>query len=504
MSWDELEDAYETQAIITGQLDHKVERGYMIRFGDIMGFAPRYRFDLCEYEEIPGHFVNEPIPFVVLSLDPDNDHLVVSRIDAITGIYASFLESLHKNQVIEGVVSSVMDKLVTVDLGGLTCLISRNEISWQPFYHPAELLAVGDRVNVKLLKVVPGKAYITASLKQLDSSCWQQFTDEYELGSVVTVQISNVTEFGYFVTYNNQLSGILHWSELSWKPRSKQHVMTYSKGDLLEVKVSDLDFEKQRVSFSLKAMLPDPAEKVFSEYQVGDRVTGIIRSRTDFGLFVEIAEDFNGLLHFSNLSWYTNSKNNLVNFRAGMSVSCEIIDIDKDNERVGLGLKQLRENPFAEQPSPQSIDKATDFPRSVSIVVSSFFQANCHNQVVALLNELKHKMRQHVDIQVDSLFFDDDEVPHPDIVVVLVSDDFFSSETHQSLVAYLDRLQEPAPLIIPIVADVISDDISDPLLDIAVLPADAKPLQQWRVKSAYWATINKAFTKSVRYVAGLK
>ena len=502
--WDDLIEAYNSESIIFGSIDHKVERGYMIRFGNILGFSPRYRFDLCDYDAVPDMFIDEPLPFVVLSLDPDNEHLVVSRLDAITETHSEYLASLGKNQVVQGVISSVMESLVTVDLGGLTCLVSRNEVSWQPFNHPADVLDVGDEVSVKLLKVVPGKAYMTASLKQLDNSCWQKFVGEHKVGSVVTVQVSNVTEFGYFVTYENRLSGILHWSELSWKPRSKQNVMTYDKGDLLEVKVSDLDFSKQRVSFSLKAMQPDPAEKVFSEYQVGDIVSGVIRSRTDFGLFVEIAENFNGLLHFSNLSWFTNSKNNLVNFRSGMPVRCKIIDIDKDNERVGLGLKQLCENPFSIQPSLQSEEKSPEFPRTVRIAVSSFFQANCHNQIVGMLNELKHKMRQHIDLHVDSLFFDGDEIELPDILVVLVSDDFFSSDANKALNNYLSTVDGITPLLIPIVADTISPAESDPLLKVAGLPVDGKPLQQWRVKSAYWSTVNKALTKSVRYVAGMK
>jgi len=351
---------------------------------------------------------------------------------------------------------------------------------------------------------VPGKAYLTASLKQLDNTCWQAFVDEHDVGSVVTVRVTNVTEFGYFVTYENQLSGILHWSEISWKPRSKQSVMTYSKGDVLEVKVSDLDFEKQRVSFSLKAMQPDPAEIVFSEYQVGDIVTGVIRSRTDFGLFVEIAENFNGLLHFSNLSWFSNSKNNLVNFRAGMPIRCMIIDIDKDNERVGLGLKQLYQNPLEIQPSVHSLEKSPDFPREVRVAVSSFFQANCHNQVVGLLTDIQQKMRQHINLQVDNVFFDHQEIVLPDILVVLISDDFFASEANQVFRAYLASIKGTPPLILPIVADVVSETQKDPLLELAGLPVDGKPLQQWRVKSAYWSTVNKALTKSVRYVAGLK
>ena len=502
--WGELVEAYNSETIISGYVDHKVERGYMIRFGDILGFAPRYRFDLCDYDIVPDIFIDEPLPFIVLSLDPDNEHLVVSRLDAIAETHSDYLTSLSKNQIVQGFVSSVMETLVTVDVGGLTCLVSRNEVSWQPFNHPADLLNIGDDVSVKLLKVVPGKAYMTASLKQLDNSCWQQFVGKHEVGSIVNVQVSNVTEFGYFVTYENRLSGILHWSELSWKPRSKQNVMIYGKGDILEVKVSDLDFNKQRVSFSLKAMEPDPAEKVFSEHQVGDVVTGVIRSRTDFGLFVEIAENFNGLLHFSNLSWFTNSKNNLVNFRSGMPIRCKIIDIDKDNERVGLGLKQLSENPFAIQPSVHSEDKPQDFPRAVRIAVCSFFQANCHNQIVGLLNELKYKMRQHIDLHIDNLFFDGEEIALPDILVVLVSSDFFLSDGNKALVSYLEQQDGISPFLIPIVADVVNKTDSDPLLELAGLPVDGKPLQQWRVKSAYWSTVNKALTKSVRYVAGLK
>lgn len=502
--WEELIDAYNNGAVISGYLDHKVERGYMIRFGEVMGFAPRYRFDLCEYDDVPDIFLNKPLPFSILSIDSESNHLVVSRIDAVVEIYEDELAALGKNQIVSGVVSSVMEKLVTLYVNGLTCLVSRSELDWKPFYHPSDLVSVGDVIDVKLLKVVPTKAYLTASLKQLDNSCWQQFVDQYEIGSVVVVQISHVAEFGYFVTYDRQLSGILHWTELSWKPLGKQQLMVYNKGDWLEVKVSALDFNKQRISFSLKAMQPDPAERAFLEYNVGDEVIGVIRSRTDFGLFIEIAEDFNGLLHFSNLSWFSNSKSNLVNFRVGMSIRCKVIDIDKADGRIGLGLKQLYVNPFKTQPHSKNLNKPLGFPRLVRVAVSSYFQANCHNQVVALLSDLKHKMRQHIDLQLDNLFFDGTEIVRPDIMVVLISDDFFASEVYKTLQEYLSTIQEDVPMVLPVVADTITDDMREHFLGISRLPVDGKPLQQWRVKSAYWSTVNKALIKSVRHVAGLK
>lgn len=504
IGWDELEDAYENQEIVMGYLDHRVERGYIIRFGEVRGFAPRYRFDLCEYDEIPEIFLNQPLPFIILSIDYSNDHLVVSRIDAIQQLQADYLNSLTKNQVVEAQVTMVMPNLVTLNLSGMTCLVARNELSWNDFGHPSELVSIGDWLSVKLLKVVPGKAYITASLKQLDSTCWQRFTDNFSEGSEVPVVITNVTDFGYFVSYRGEISGILHWSEVSWGARSRQQAMQYEKGDALRVKVSALDFDKQQVSFSLKAMQPDPADQACSSYQIGDVVEGVVRSRTDFGVFLEIAENFNGLLHFSNLSWYTNSKNNLVNFRSGMFLKAKIVEVDKSNGRVGLGLRQLYENPFEVQPSPHSLLKSESFPRPVSIGVTSFFQANCHNQIVAQLDDMRHKMRQHVDLTIDNLFFETHDVILPEIMLVLLSDDYLSSEGHQILLELLATHTGVKPLVIPIVVDSIAAGREDPLLEIACLPVDRSPPQQWRVKSAYWSTVNKSLIKAVRYVAGLK
>ena len=503
-TWDVLVDACDKEEVITGYLAHKVESGYMIRFGDILGFCPRYRFDLCEYDAIPDVFLNKPLKFYVLSVDEDSEHLVVSRIDVVKDAYADYFDSLSKGDIVQGKVSSISARLVTLDLGGITCLVSQNEVSWQPISHPSDILSVGDSVSAKLLKVVPSKAYVTASLKQLDNSHWQVFHKKHTVGDEVSVTINSVAEFGYFVVCEGNISGILHWSELSWKARSRQQVMTYVKGDQLTVKVSDIDADKQQVSFSLKAMKPNPAEAVFKEYVVGDVVTGVIRSRTDFGLFVEISEGFNGLLHFSNLSWFTNSKNNLVNFRAGLSVTCKIVDIDKASGRIGLGLKQLCENPFLEQPSPQSLSKSREFPRTVRVAVSSFFQANCHNQIVSLLNEVQYKMRQHVSLEIDNIFFDEEHIIVPDVLIILLSDDYLASETYKALGYFLSKHEGQAPLIIPVTADVISEGVTDPFSALAGLPVDRKPLQQWRVKSAYWATINKALVKSIRYAAGLK
>ncbi|MGB1310332.1 MAG: S1 RNA-binding domain-containing protein [Leucothrix sp.] len=502
--WGELEAAYENQQSVIGYVDHQVQKGYMVRFGDVLGFAPRYQFDLCEYDDVPNTFLNTPIEFSILKLEVETEQLIVSRIEVVQKKYADVLAQYKKGDTATGTVTAVMDKLVTVDLAGLTCLVSRSEVSWEPFNETTEVITVGDVVAVKLLRVVPSKAYITASIKQLDNSCWENFIRDHEIGSEVNVTISNVTDFGYFVTYNNMLSGILHWSELSWRPKSKQKAMCYERGDCLQVKVSALDFAKQQVSFSLKAMKANPVNQVFENYKLGDSITGVIRSRTDFGLFIEIAENFNGLLHFSNLSWFTNSKNNLVNFRAGATVHCKIIEADEANGRVGLGLKQLAANPFSEHPSLQSQRKSTEFPRPVSIAVSSFFQANCHNQIVAQLNDIKHKMRQHIDLSIENIFFDEEPINLPDILVVLLSADYFESDLFESLRILLNTAGDTKPIIIPIVADSIENCEENFLTEMACLPADKKPLQQWRVKSAYWSSINKSLIKSIRYAGGLK
>ena len=504
--WSEIEIAEENQKFITGYLERKVQKGYIIRFGDVLGFSPRYQFDLCEYVDVPDIFLNVPIEFKILKLDVDSKQLIVSRVEAIQESFADYLLSLEKGQILSGEVTAVMDKLVTVDLSGLTCLVSRTEVSWEPFNHPSEVVTVGDVVEVKLLRVVPGKAYITGSIKQLDDSCWEDFIVSKKVGSQVSVVVSNVADFGYFVTYKDKLSGILHWSELSWKPKSKQEVMRYERGDHLIVKISKLDHDKHQVSFSLKAMKKNPVEQVLDDYIVGDLITGIIRSRTDFGLFIEIAENFNGLLHFSNLSWFTNSKNNLVNFRVGSSLECKIIEIDdtKDKERVGLGLKQLTENPFQHVPSLQSLNKSAGFPRQVRVAVSSFFQANCHNQIVSQLSDIKYKMRQHIDLQIENIFFDEESLELPDILIVLLSEDYFKSDSHDSLMELLTQADALKPIVVPIVADDITACEDNFLTEMACLPADKNPLQQWRVKSAYWSSINKSLIKCIRYAGGLK
>jgi len=502
--WSEIEIADEDQQFITGYLERKVQKGYIIRFGEALGFSPRYQFDLCEYTDVPDIFLNVPIEFKILKLDVDSKQLVVSRIEALRESAVDYLLSLQKGQVLSGEITAVMDKLVTVDLSGLTCLVSRTEVSWEPFNHPSEVVTVGDVVQVKLLRVVPGKAYITGSIKQLDDSCWEDFIANHEIGNEVNVSVSNVADFGYFVTYNDKLSGILHWSELSWKPKNKQEVMNYQRGDRLTVKVSQLDYDKQQVSFSLKAMKKNPVEQVLDDYIVGDLITGVVRSRTDFGLFIEIAENFNGLLHFSNLSWFTNSKNNLVNFRVGNSLECKIIEIDETNGRVGLGLKQLTENPFHHTPSLQSLTKPAEFPRQVRVAVSSFFQANCHNQIVSQLSDIKYKMRQHIDLQIENIFFDEESLELPDVLIVLISEDYFKSDTYESLKELLLQSGDLTPTIVPIVADGIAGCEDNFLTKMACLPADKNPLQQWRVKSAYWSSINKSLIKCIRYAGGLK
>ena len=503
-SWSEIEQAFEQEESVIGYVDHQVQKGYVIRFGDVLGFSPRYQFDLCEYSEVPEIFLNTPLEFNILKLDVDSEQLIVSRIEVVQRDGFDYLSSLEKGDILDGFVTAVMDKLVTVNILGFTCLVSRSEVSWEPFNHPSEVISIGDSVKVKLLRVVPNKAYLTASIKQLDNSCWEGFISSHDVGSEVEVVVSNVADFGYFVTYNNKLSGILHWSALSWQQKSKQQAMSLERGDHLKVKVSKLDHAKQQVSFSLKAMMKNPVKQVFDDYELGDVITGVIRSRTDFGLFIEITENFNGLLHFSNLSWFTNSKNNLVNFRVGSSLQCKIIEIDETNRRVGLGLKQLAVNPFNNQSSLQSLTKSLDFPRPVRIAVSSFFQANCHNQIVSQLTDIQYKMRQHIDLKIENIFFDEELTDLPDILIVLLSEDYFESTVYVSLENMLKQEAGVQPIVVPIVADDIQGSKSNFLTEMACLPADKQALQQWRVKSAFWSSINKSLIKCIRYAAGLK
>jgi len=504
-NWGEVEAAYENEQLISGYLEYKVQKGYVIRFGEVLGFSPRYQFDLCEYVEVPELFFNSLIDFKILKLDIDRCQLIVSRIEAVQQCRFSELIDLEKGDVLSGKVTAVMDELITVDLmDGLTCLVSRGEMSWEAFNHPSEIVEEGDEVQVKLLRVLPNKAYITASLKQLDDSCWDSFTANHKIGSEVNVAVSSVADFGYFVLYGDKLPGILHWSELSWRPKNKQKVMDYKCGDQLKVKVSALDFDKKQVSFSLKAMKKNPVEQVFEDVKVGDLVTGVIKSRTDFGLFIEIVDNFNGLLHFSNLSWFTNSKNNLVNFKVGSSLECKVIEIDEASERVGLGLKQMTDNPFHHHPSKQSLAKPLAFPRPVRVAVSSFFQANCHNQIVSQLTEIQYKMRQHVDLKIENIFFDEEVAELPDILIVLLSEDYFKSENSALLTNLLSQSKGTEPVLIPIVAEAIDHCGENFLTQMACLPADKQPLQQWRVKSAFWLSINKSLVKCIRYAAGLK
>ena len=179
ISWAEIEAAYESQTLITGYLDHQVQKGYVIRFGEIVAFSPRYQFDLCEYSEVPEIYINTPIEFSILKLDVESQQLVVSRIEAVQRNHFDYLSSLGKGDILNGPVTAVMDKVVTVDLAGVTCLVSRSEVSWEPFNHPHEAVSVGDFVDVKLLRVVPSKAYLTGSIKQLDQSCWENFVSKH-------------------------------------------------------------------------------------------------------------------------------------------------------------------------------------------------------------------------------------------------------------------------------------------------------------------------------------
>jgi len=343
-SWRALERACTAREQVTGEIFNKIKGGFMVNLGGAVAFLPGSQVDIRPVRDVTP-LMHTPQPFHVLKMDKSRGNIVVSRrtvLEETEGHTVSeALDAITEGQVINGTVKNLTDYGAFVDLGGVDGLLHVTDMSWGRVGHPSDVLSVGQKVEVQVIRVNASNGRVSLGMKQLGSDPWNAAPNNYPAGTRVKGRVTNVTEYGAFVELEPGVEGLVHVSEMSWTKKTVDAGKIVAESQEVEVMVLEVDMDKRRISLGLKQCQDNPWATFSAKHKVGDVLTGPVQNVTEFGLFVALPGDIDGMVHLSDLSWEKSGDDALKDYTKGQEVEVKILDIDPDKERVGLGIKQL-------------------------------------------------------------------------------------------------------------------------------------------------------------------
>ena len=346
-SWVNLEKALEKQQRVNGVIFGKVKGGFTVDLEGATAFLPGSQVDIRPIKDL-GVLMGTPQPFQILKMDRRRGNIVVSRRavleDSRAEARTELVANLEEGQVLQGIIKNITDYGAFVDLGGVDGLLHVTDISWKRINHPSEALKIGESVKVKVIKFNDETQRISLGIKQLTEDPWLKVFERFPIGSKMSGIVTNITDYGSFVELEDGIEGLVHVTEMSWTKKNVHPGKIVSTSEKVEVMVLEIDVQKRRISLGIKQCIDNPWEKYKSENKIGDTIEGEIRNITEFGLFVGLTEDIDGLVHLSDISWDGNGDEIIKDFSKGASVKAKILDIDVEKERVSLGIKQLTED----------------------------------------------------------------------------------------------------------------------------------------------------------------
>ena len=350
-AWAKLEDAFQKNESVTGLIDGKVKGGFTVQLGGIRAFLPGSLVDVRPVRET-AHLEGKELQFKVIKLDQKRNNVVVSRRAIIESENYSERESvlanLQEGQEVKGIVKNLTDYGAFVDLGGVDGLLHITDMAWKRVKHPSEIVNVGDEITVKVLKFDRERSRVSLGLKQLGSDPWAEIAARFPIGSNIEGKVTNLTDYGCFVEIQEGVEGLVHVSEMDWTNKNIHPSKVVSVGDVVTVKVLEIDEERRRISLGLKQCKPNPWLQFAESHSKGDRVTGKIKSITDFGIFIGLEGGIDGLVHLSDISWQQSGEEAVREFKKGDEITAVVLQVDPERERISLGLKQIEEDPFAD------------------------------------------------------------------------------------------------------------------------------------------------------------
>ena len=350
--WREIEKAFEREGAVEGTIVGKVKGGLRVDIG-VPAFLPGSHADIRPTRNL-DRYLGQRGRFAILKFNRSRGNVVVSRRAVLererTALKSETLKVLEEGVILEGTVKNITDYGAFVDLGGIDGLLHVTDMSWGRVAHPSEVLNVGDRVKVVVLKYDPERERVSLGMKQIMPDPWTTVAERFPVGMRAKGKVVSLTDYGAFVEIERGLEGLIHVSEMSWTKRVTHPSKVLETGQEVEVQILDVDTVNRRVSLGLKQTEPNPWEMVRINHPVGSRIKGKIKSITDFGLFVEVEENIDGLVHVSDLHWTKKVKHPSELYHKGDEVEAVVLGIDVDNERISLGIKQLTEDPWAQIP----------------------------------------------------------------------------------------------------------------------------------------------------------
>lgn len=348
-SWQELNKAMENKTPITGLVTGRVKGGLTVEIGMIKAFLPGSLIDVYPVKDF-SYLEGQEVEALVIKMDEVRNNIVISRRAVLEKASASdreaLVDSLEQGSVIEGIVKNLANYGAFIDLGGVDGLLHITDIAWQRVNHPSEKLNIGDKIKVKVLSVEKENARISLGLKQLNDSPWKNITQRLPIGKKVSGTVSNLTDYGAFVTIEDGIEGLVHMSELDWTNHNARPAKFVRLGQEVEVVILDVDEEKARISLSIKQAKENPWDSFDAKYKKGDKLKGEIKSITDFGLFVGLDGGIDGLVHLADISWEDRGESVISNYKKGQEIETIVLNIDAEKERISLGIKQLNQDSF--------------------------------------------------------------------------------------------------------------------------------------------------------------
>ncbi|MFB6263137.1 MAG: 30S ribosomal protein S1, partial [Bradymonadaceae bacterium] len=369
--WEELEETWNGDRIVEGTITSRVKGGLQVDI-DVEAFLPGSQVELRPTENL-DQYIGRDFKFKIIKFNKGRHNIVLSRRAILEeereALKEKTVEKLEEGAVIDGIVKNITDYGAFVDLGGIDGLLHITDMSWGRISHPTEMFTVGDEIQVKILDFQPDRERVSLGYKQLTPDPWEGAEDRYPDGVHVLGKVVSLIDYGAFVELEEGIEGLVHISEMSWTKRIKHPSKVVSEGDIIETVVLDLDIDEKQVSLGLKQIEPNPWELLEEKYPVGTRIIGEIRNITDFGLFVGIEEGIDGLVHISDISWTQKIRHPSQVYEEGEEVECVVLNIDVENERFSLGIKQLEPDPWETIPKryppgkvvEAEITKITDF-----------------------------------------------------------------------------------------------------------------------------------------------
>ncbi|WP_299974378.1 30S ribosomal protein S1 [uncultured Pseudoteredinibacter sp.] len=382
-AWTVLEAAHEADEVVTGVINGKVKGGFTVDVSSIRAFLPGSLVDVRPVRET-AHLEGKELEFKVIKLDQKRNNVVVSRRAVLEHANSAereeLLANLQEGMAVKGIVKNLTDYGAFVDLGGVDGLLHITDMAWKRIKHPSEIVNVGDEIDVKVLKFDRERNRVSLGLKQLGEDPWIQITNRYPEGARIKAVVTNLTDYGCFAELEEGVEGLVHVSEMDWTNKNIHPSKVVNVGDELEVMVLDIDEERRRISLGIKQCQENPWDAFARTSAKGDKVTGKIKSITDFGIFIGLEGGIDGLVHLSDISWHEAGEEAVRNYKKGDELETVILAIDPERERISLGIKQLDADPFSDYVAQN--DKG-------AIVVGTIKEVDAKAAIVVLADDVE-------------------------------------------------------------------------------------------------------------------